>query len=173
MRNAKLVSPDLNRATQATTDVNGKVTRTADVDFKSLSDLALSDETMSLKVTGDDLFGLGQSHVAFHTTFLVDKAKRHQQGDDTKLGREIAQTILGDHTYTFSVTVPGDIEHANPVAVGGETFQPEVKGDFYNGRTVTWRLPLYTLADAQALDFEVDFVALGFFHDAKTQLAAH
>lgn len=172
LKDEKLVNPDRNHARFDTTDVNGRVTRTATVDFKSLSDLALSSESISLRVTGRDFFGFGQSHVALRASFMVDKARGERAETSSPMGREIAQSILGDHSYVYTVTVPGDIERVSDVAVGGVTYRPEVKGDFYNGRTVTWRLPLYAIVDARALDFEVDFVALGSFRDATTRMVA-
>jgi hypothetical protein len=174
LKNEKIVDTDRNHADLTTTEVNGKVTRTAAIDFKSLSDLALKDETMSLAVKSRDLFGLGPAHLAFRYTFMVDRAKAAQTGNSgSGIGKEIAQTILGDHFYSFTVTVPGDIEHIAPVSLDGQLYQPTVTGDFYNGRTVTWRIPLYALFDARAIDFEVDFTAMGFFKDAKSQMTEH
>jgi hypothetical protein len=158
-----------------TAAANGKITRTAVVQFQSLSGLALSNEAMSLTVTGHDFFGLGPAHVAFRSTFRVDQAKKSapETADGSAMGRQIAQSILGDHTYSFSVTVPGSVEHMAPVVIGNDTIQPTVTGDFYHGHTVTWRMPLYDLIDARALNFEVDFSAYGLFSDARTQTSAH
>jgi hypothetical protein len=174
IKNEKLVNRQ-NHATMSTSDVGGKVTRTAAVDFKSLSDLSFSDETMSLKVTGRDFFGLGPSHVAFVANVMIDKAKHDNERAQAAngVGQEIAQSILGEHTYVFTVTVPGDVERALPITLGGQTYQPTITGDFYNGRTVTWRLPLYAIISTQAIDFEVDFWAWGFFSDTKSQLVAN
>lgn len=171
LKNEKLVNRQ-NHATRTTTDINGRVTRMATVDFKSLSELAFSDEVLSLRVTGRDLFGLGPSHVAFIADAMVNKAKNDNQRATLAngVGEEVAQSILGDHTYTFTVTVPGSVERALPVTLGNQTYQPTVTGDFYNGHTVTWRLPLYALVNTQALSFEVDFWAWGFFNDAKSRL---
>ncbi|MGB8364239.1 MAG: hypothetical protein ACLQUZ_02055 [Rhizomicrobium sp.] len=174
LRNAVIVDTTRNRADLATDVVNGKVTRTAFVAFKSLSDLALPDQVMSLTVTGHDFFGLGPAHVMFRSIFHVDQAKKTQPAPigGSALGRQIAQSIVGDHYYTFSVTVPGSIEHIAPVAVGPDIIQPTVTGDFYHGHTVIWRLPLYALVLARTLSFEVDFTAYGLFSDAKTQMIA-
>jgi len=178
LKNEKIVDTTHNRAEMTTTAVNGKVTRTADIAFRSLSDLALSNETMSLTVKGRDFFGLGPAHVAYRCTFLVDKAKNsHASGDDRMnggngIGAQIAQSILGDHTYSFSITVPGSVERVAPVVVGDQIYRPEVSGDFYHGHTVTWRLPLAALIDTKALDFEVDFSAYGLFSDSKSKLVA-
>jgi hypothetical protein len=174
IKNEKLVNRQ-NHAAMSTSDVGGNVTRTATVEFKSLSDLAFSDETMNLKVTSRDLFGLGPSHVAFLTDVMIDKAKHDNERAQAAsgIGEEIARSVLGDHTYVFTVTVPGDVERALPVTIGGETYQPTITGDFYNGRIVTWRLPLYAIVGAQSLSFEVDFWAWGFFSDTKSQLVAN
>ena len=172
LENASIVDTNRNRADLATDVANGKVTRTAFVAFKSLSDLALANQAMSLTVTGHDFFGLGPAHVAFRSIVHVDQVKKTQPAPvaDSALGRQIARSIVGDHYYTFSVTVPGSIEHIAPVAVGPDIVQPTVSGDFYHGHTVTWRLPLYALVVARALSFELDFTAYGLFNDAKTQM---
>lgn len=174
LKNATIIDTTHNHAQLMTAAANGKVTRTATVAFKSLSDLALSNETMSLTVTGRDLFGLGPSHVAFRSVFRVDQAKKAAPGTTSAdaMSREIAQSILGDHYYSFSVTVPGSIEHIAPVALDNDIIQPTVTGDFYHGHTITWRLPLYALIDAKSLSFEVDFTAMGLYSDAHTRLTA-
>lgn len=173
LKNEKLVNKQ-NHATWTTSDVNGKVTRMATVDFKSLSELSFSDEVMSLHVTGRDLFGLGPSHVAFVANVMIDKAKHEnpqiQLADN--VGQQVAQSILGDHTYAFTITVPGSIERAQPIVLGGESYAPTVTGDFFS-HTVTWKIPLYALVSSQAINFEVDFWAWGFFNDAKSQLVAN
>jgi hypothetical protein len=174
LKNEKLVNRE-NHAALTTTDVNGKVTRMATVDFKSISELAFSDETMSLNVKSRDFFGLGPSHVAFVANVMVSKAKDEnpQAASARDLGETVAQGILGNHTYVFSVTVPGDVERADPITVGGESYAPTITGDFWNGRTVTWRMPLAALVTAPQLNFEVDFSAIGFFSDSKSQLVAN
>jgi hypothetical protein len=173
LKNEKLVNKQ-NHATWTTVAFEGKTTRTATVDFKSLSDLAFSDEAMRLNVKGRDFFGLGPSHVAFVTDVMVDKAKhdnpRAQPANN--VGEEVAQSILGDHTYSFTVTVPGSVERAVPVTLGNHTYEPVVSGDYFS-HTVTWKIPLYALVNSQALAFEVDFWAWGTFSDTKSQLVAN
>jgi hypothetical protein len=171
LKDQKIVDTDHNHADMTTTNVNGRVTRTATVAFGALSDLTLSNETMSVAVKSRDLFGLGPSHVAFRCVFLVDKEKNEQTASANGIGEEIAQAVLGNHHYSFSVTVPGDVEHVSPISIGNQLYQPQVTGDFYHGHTVTWRLPLYALVDTKALTFEVDFAALGMFKDVKTKLS--
>jgi hypothetical protein len=174
LKNEKLVNKQ-NHATMSTTDVGGTITRTATVDFKSLSELAFSDESMSMNVKSRDLLGLGPSHVAFVANLMISKAKSEnpQAVSSSDIGEQVAQSILGDHTYSFTITVPGDVERAVPITLGNQTYAPTVSGDFYNGHTVTWRVPLYALVNRQALNFEVDFWAWGFFNDTKSQLVAN
>ena len=38
---------------------------------------------------------------------------------------------------------------------------------------MTWKIPLYALVSSQAINFEVDFWAWGFFNDTKSQLVAN
>jgi hypothetical protein len=171
LKNEKMVDAAHNQVMFATSDINGRVTRTATIHFNSLSELTLSDEIMSLTVTGRDLFGLGPTHVAFRSISLVDKARNARSGDSNEMSEQIAQSILGDHTYSFSVTVPGSIERIAPLTLGNQTYIPQVTGDFYHGHTVTWRVPLYALVSTRAVNVEVDFVAYGLFADATTKLA--
>jgi hypothetical protein len=174
LKNEKLVNRQ-NRAATTTSDINGQVTRMATVDFAKLSELAFSDETMSLNVTSRDFFGLGPSHVVYTARLMIGKAKNEDKRTAAAngIGEEVAKSVMGDHTYTFAVTVPGDIERALPVTLGDTTYEPTVTGDFYNGRVVTWRLPLYAFVTAQTIDFEVDFWAWGFFSNAKSQSVAN
>jgi len=99
-----------NRVTTRTTVKDGKVTQTAVLEFRSLSDLRLSDELVSLTNHGASWFGLGPSHVTLRRTFLVDRARREnapKSAEAERFGGELLQTMFGDHTYVFSVTVPG------------------------------------------------------------------
>lgn len=159
-----------NHARTRTSESNGRVTQTATIDFKSLSELHLSDEALSLTNHGASFFGLGPSHLTFRRTFLVDRARREnsRRDDDERMGTALAQSIFGDHTYVFSVTVPGSIERIAPLRIGRTTIRPTVTGDFYNGQTITWRMPLYTMLQAKMLTFEVDFSACGSFADAQS-----
>jgi len=160
-----------NRAVTTTSEDNGRVTQRSVVGFKSLSNLAFSDQGMSLTVRGSSLFGLGPSEMTFRRSFAVDRARAEHEDQDQSsgMGRQIAQSVLGDHTYAFSVTLPGSIERIAPVVIGHTTIRPDVTGDFYHGHTITWRMPLYMMAMAHALTFEVDFSAYGWFADAATR----
>lgn len=171
LKNEKIVDTTNNSAQLTTSDVNGHVTRTATVDFKSLSDVALGNEQMSLAVTGHDFLGLGPAHATFRSTLFVDRAKNSQGQANTKgMGEQIARSILGNHFYVFSVTVPGSIEQAHPIVIGTEVYQPAISGDYLH-HTVTWRLPLYALVSTHSLQFQVDFSAYVFFDGAATRFA--
>jgi hypothetical protein len=150
---------------------NGLVTRTSRIDFHSLSDLSLSAEAMSLTVTGHSFFGLGPAHVVFHRVLKVSTA-RHAE-DVGQAGQAIVAGIFGDHVYSFSVTLPGSIDWIAPVKIDGVAVKPTVTGDFYNGHTITWRMPLATMIEADKIDFAVGFSAYGFFTDAQTGRTHH
>ncbi len=150
---------------------DGNVTQTATIDFKSLSSLKLSDESLSLANRGASWFGLGPSHVTFRRTFLVDRARREntpRQAADDKFGTELAQTMFGDHVYVFSVTVPGSVDHANALRIGRTTITPRISADGVTAHTITWRMPLYTMLQAKLLTFEIDFSAYGSFPDSQS-----
>ena len=80
--------------------------------------------------------------------------------------------MFGDHTYTFAVWLPGEIEHAAPVHVGDQVVQPVVQSDRY-GHTVTWKMKLTDMFLADRLDFDVDFAAHGDFHDTQSGPGHH
>jgi hypothetical protein len=159
-----------NHARTRTVTIGDKTTQTAVIDFKSLSGLRMSDEFLSLANHGASWFGLGPSHVSFRRTFLVDRARREnvpKSAEDEKFGGELAQTMFGDHTYIFSLTVPGSIERAAPIHIGRTPIVPRISGSGLS-HTVTWRMPLYLLLQAKLIAFEVDFSAYGSFPDAQS-----
>jgi hypothetical protein len=159
----------MNHARTTTADINGKVVQRSVADFKSLSNLVFSDQAMGLAVRGHSFLG---TEVTFRRSFRIDRARAEHAEDWQQsggMGAKIAQSILGGHTYVFSVTLPGSVERIAPVVIAGQTIQPEVTGDFYNGHTVTWRMPLYVMTMARALTFEVDFSAYGWFENTETR----
>jgi hypothetical protein len=160
-----------NKVRTRTVEEKGKVTQYATMDFKSLADLHLSDESLSLTNHGASWLGLGPSHVTFRRRFLVDRARKQTTGgkdsDDERFGTELAQTMFGDHTYVFSVTVPGSVDRAGALHVGRTTIKPQIANHGLDS-TVTWRMPLYTMLQAKMLSFEVDFSAYGRFPDAQS-----
>jgi hypothetical protein len=156
-----------NRVTTRTTAKDGKVTQTDILEFKSLSDLRLSDELLSLTNRGASWFGLGPSQVTFRRTFLVDRARREnapKSAEAERFGGELLQTMFADHAYIFSVTVPGSVEKASAVKIGRTVIEPQIT----SGNSVTWRMPLYTLLQAKVVSFQVDFSAYGSFRDAQS-----
>jgi len=160
-----------NPARTTTSDINGRVTRVSVVDFKSLSDLKLGEESMSIVTHGRGFFGLGSTHATFRYTFAVDRARRAHGGDSDsdEAGKQFLAGMLGNHSYSFTVTLPGSIEHIAPVWVGNTEIKPSVSGDFYHGHTITWTMPIATLFSAKDLTFEVDYSAWGSFTDAHSQ----
>lgn len=149
---------------------DGNVTQVATIDFKSLSDLRLSDESLSIANHGRSWFGLGPSHVTFRRTLLVDRARREnvpKTAEEDRFGNELAQTMFGNHTYVFSVTVPGSVDRAPPVRIGKRIVNAQIGGGTLD-RTVTWRIPLFALLQAKLLTFEIDFSAYGSFPDSQS-----
>jgi hypothetical protein len=150
--------------------IGDKTVQTSGTSFHDLSDLKLSDETISLHVKGQKLLGLMGTQVNFHRSFNIDRARKHHMDDDDQsgLGKDILTSMFGDHTYTFSVWLPGTIDHINPVVVGDHEVKPTITQDG-DGHTVTWRMKLTDMFLASELDFDVDFTAHGNFHDSQTQ----
>jgi len=172
------IDEDSNNEVTRVTHEDGKVVQTTEIAFKELSDLHLDDETISLTVKGKKLLGLGGTEVNFHRTFHVDEARHHHHDlddgddDDKNIGRDILTSMFGDHTYTFSVWLPGSIEHIAPLQVNGHTVHPTVWTDKY-GHTIIWKMDLVDMFLARQIDFDVDFAAHGDFHDATTSSGDH
>ena len=161
-----------NPARTTPSDIAGRVTRVSVVDFKSLSDLKLGEEAMSIVTHGRGFFGLGSTQATFRYAFAVDRARRAHGGDssgDEQMGKQMLASVLGNHSYSFTVILPGSIEHIAPVWIGNTEIKPSVSGDFYHGHTITWTMPLATLFSAKDLTFEVDYSAWGSFTDAHSQ----
>jgi hypothetical protein len=153
--------------------VNGKSVQTSGTAFHDLSDLKLSDETISLHVKGKKLLGFGGTQVNFHRSFHIDSARRHHDEDsDDHLGKDILTSMFGDHTYTFSVWLPGSVDHINPIYAGGHEVKPVVTQSG-NGHLIAWQMKLTDMFLANELDFDVDFTAHGNFHDTQTRWVAH
>ena len=160
------------RAVTTTREDNGMVTQTSTVAFKSLADLKLDNELMSLRVLGHGFFGLGPAHVRFRRTFLVGNARRanaDRMGDSSDMGSQVLASMFGGHTYSFAVSVPGSILRIAPVKLDDHTVvTPTVTGGFYHGHTVTWTMPLDRMLARKSLTFEVDFSAYGSFSDVQS-----
>ena len=71
---------------------------------------------MSLARHSRDFFGLGPSHVAFIADLMINKAKNEnpQAASASGLGEKVAQGILGDHTYSFTVTYRAPLSVPSP-----------------------------------------------------------
>ncbi|MGH6871541.1 MAG: hypothetical protein ACREHE_08545 [Rhizomicrobium sp.] len=152
---------------------NGKTFQTTVVDFKQLSDLSLSNEDVAVKVRGHDLFGLGSTHAVFRRTFFVNNEMKKRQQDsgnrDDQAGEAILATMFGDHTYVFSVHLPGSIDWIAPVRAGDTEVRPEIREDA-GGHTITWTMPLTAMMETKAMHFSVGFSAYGALTDSETRL---
>jgi hypothetical protein len=149
---------------------NGKVTQIESVDFKQLSDLSLSNETVAIKVHGHDLFGLGTTHAIFRRTFLIDHEmrKRGQHEGDDEAGKSVIASMFGDHTYVFRVHLPGSIDWIAPVYAGGLEVKPEVRADA-GGYDIVWRMPLTSMIETRAMHFSVGFSSFGALNDSQSR----
>lgn len=153
---------------------DGIATHTEIMPFRSLSDLALTSETMAVHVTGRGLLGLGATHAVFRRTFRVNDARRRFQDDNDTRDDDAGQAILGDifsdHFYQFSVTLPGRVEWVAPVKVGDVTVHHVMSN---GGHTVTWRMPLKDMVQAHNMRFSVGFSTSGSLRDAQTRPGHH
>ncbi|HEY1633071.1 MAG TPA: hypothetical protein VGF56_17280 [Rhizomicrobium sp.] len=154
--------------------VNGVTVNTTSVDFKQLSDLDLSNESVAIKVHGHDLFGLGQTHAVFRRTFLVgnEVAKRQDTQEGDKAGAAVIAAIFGDHSYVFRVHLPGQIDWIAPVTAGGVPVRPEIHPDA-TGNTIIWRMPFTSLIESGTMRFSVGFSTYGALKDSETMLDTH
>jgi hypothetical protein len=169
IKKKRLIS-DAKQSVQSNTEVkNGQVVHTERIPFSQLPDLNFADEDVALSVHGRDFFGLGPTHVTFQSTVHsadveAEQARSHDKDEDA--GTALA-ALFGDHTYTFSVTLPGSIDHIAPVKLGGVIVEPEVTGNFFQ-HTVTWRMPMHMMFAQDTVTFAVDFSAFGSFADAHS-----
>jgi len=154
--------------------VNGMTVNTTSVDFKQLSDLDLSNETIAIKTRGHDLFGLGQTHAVFRRTFLVQNEveKRQHSKSDDKAGAAVIAAMFGDHSYVFRVHLPGQIDWIAPVYAGDVPVRPEVHPDA-TGNTIIWRMPFTSLIESGTMRFSVGFSTYGALKDSQTTLDTH
>ncbi len=160
-----------NRAVTRRARTGDTTTQTSEISFHDLSDLKLGDETIAMHVEGRKDDG---SDVNFHRTFRIDHARKNHDadGDEEGFGRDVLHSIFGDHTYTFAVWLPGKIDHIAPVVVHDHVVHPIVWADGY-GHTVIWKMPLIDMFLADKIDFDVNFVANGNFHDTQTSPGVH
>ncbi len=172
IKNGKTNADIGDRNAQTTTVIeNGVTTRTSTSDFRSLSDLSLSSETIGVHITGHDLFGLGATHAIFRRSFHIgDAEKRAGHGQDDATARNVIASIFGNHFYQFSVTLPGSIDWIAPMRIGDAQIKPTVSAD---GHTITWRMPLEELFETQALNYSVGFSTWGALKDAQSQPGKH
>ncbi|HEX4534898.1 MAG TPA: hypothetical protein VH000_11750 [Rhizomicrobium sp.] len=172
LKDADILSGTRGPVAKRTVIQNGRVTRTASTNFKNLSDLALSDEAMSVTVKGRDLFGFGATHAVFRRTFLVQNAKRagerRARNADDDTDNAVITSMFGDQTYTYSVTVPGSIEWIAPLTINGMAIKPRVTGDMFHGHTVTWRMPLGLLLSQKLLRYSIGFSVYGAVKEEQT-----
>lgn len=151
--------------------MNGKTVQTAVVDFKQLSDLSLSNESVAVKVRGHDLFGLGSTRAVFRRTFFVNnemRKRQHNDGNSDDAGQAIIASMFGDHVYAFSVHLPGSIDWIAPVYADGTEVKPDVRADSA-GYTITWTMPLTSMIQTKAMHFSVGFSAYGAIGDSETR----
>ncbi|HTQ15182.1 MAG TPA: hypothetical protein VMH86_15015 [Rhizomicrobium sp.] len=165
-------NPNLPTRTK-TVIANGKTFQTTVVDFKQLSDLALSNESVAVKVRGHDLFGLGSTHAVFRRIFFVDnEMKKRQRGDsgqnDEEAGKAILASMFGDHTYVFRVHLPGSIDWIAPVYAGDIEVKPDIRAED-GGYTISWAMPLTDMMETKTMRFSVGFSAWGGINDSETQ----
>jgi hypothetical protein len=159
---------------RAMTHEGDKTVETIGTAFHDFSDLKLDDETLSLHVKGSKLLGLMGTQVNFHRSIDIDHARHlnDDDGDGDHLGHEVLTSIFGDHTYTYSVWLPGTIDHITPVSIDGHLIQPQVT-DAGDGHWITWKMTFTDLLTARNLAFDVDFTSRGNFHDTQSQAGDH
>jgi hypothetical protein len=161
---------DAKQPVQSETQVkNGQVVHTERISFSQLSGLNFAEEDVALSVHGRDLFGLGPTHATFRRTvhsanLEAEQARSHDKDEAT--GAALA-TLFGNHTYTFSVTLPVSVDHIAPVKLGGVIVEPEVTGNFFQ-HTVTWRMPMHMMFAEDTVTFAVDFSAFSSLADAHS-----
>ena len=167
LKNEVLISESEGKVQRETKIVQGRAVHRERIAFAKLSDLSLADEDVTLSLRGGDLFGLLPKRATFRR--VVNSADvRSKKSPEDKDDTAALAAVFGDHTYSFSLTLPGSIDRVAPLKVGGVTIQPEVTGDFFR-HTVTWRMPLYMMFAEDSVVFAVDFSAYGTFTDSRSR----
>ena len=150
---------------------HGLVGQTARVDFASLSELRLPFDVISLRVRGHSLFGLGPAHVQLRRTFLLRNARKavaEMTGQSRLSAVQILPGRLKGNVYVFAVTLPGSVLRASSLALGGQRIAPSIAGNFWDGHTVSWRVPVRLLLRRSILRFDVEFSAYGRFANVES-----
>ena len=150
---------------------HGVVRQTARVRFARLSDLSLPFDVISLRVRGHSFFGLGPAQVELRRTFLLGNARREVAQMTGQSRQSIAQILparLRGNVYVFAITLPGSVLRASPLTLGGLHIAPSIAGNFWDGHTVSWRVPVRLLLRGSILRFAVEFSAYGRFTNAES-----
>jgi hypothetical protein len=167
LKNEVLISESKGDVKRETEIVNGHAVHRERIAFTSIADLGLADEDVSLIVHGGNFLGLLPKSAIFRRVVRSADVRSEKSPEDKNDSAALA-AVFGNHTYSFSVSLPGSINYIAPVKLGGVTIRPEVTGDFFR-HTITWRMPLYMMFAEEKVVFEVDFSAYGAFTDAQSQ----
>jgi len=167
LKNEVLISEANGKVQRETEIVNGHAVHRERIAFASMSDMSLSDEDVSLTVHGNNLFGLLPKSANFRRVVHSSDVRSEKSPEDKNDSAALA-AVFGQHTYTFSVSLPGSIDRIDPVKVGGTAIRPEITGDYFR-HTLTWRMPLYMMFAEDEVVFSVDFSAYGTFVDARSK----
>ncbi len=138
----------------------GKFVHEETLAFTSLESVRLQDDSMSLVVRDRSFWGLGPARATF------TRVMRPIGVADDEFG--LLQRVLADRTYRFSLTLPGRIQEIDPVRIDGLEAVPEREGN-----TITWRIPLGTLTQVEALTFRVQFTTYGDLEPSQSQEATN
>ena len=167
LKNEVLISESKGAVKRETEIVNGHAIHRERIAFANISDLGLADEDVTLTVNGNNFFGLAPKSATFRRVVRSADVRSEKSPEDKNDAAALA-AVFGNHTYSFSVSLPGSIDSIAPVKLGGVTIKPEITGDYFR-HTITWRMPLYMMFAEDKVVFAVDFSAYGTFSDAQSQ----
>jgi hypothetical protein len=167
LKNEVLITESKGAVQRETEIVNGHAVHREHIAFASIADLGLADEDVSLTVHGDNFFGLAPKSATFRRVVRSADVRSEKSPEDKDDSAALA-AVFGNHTYSFSLSLPGSIDSIAPVKLGGVTIKPEITGDYFR-HTITWRMPLYMMFAEDKVVFTVDFSAYGTFSDAQSQ----
>ena len=135
---------------------DGQYVQTERVSFNALSELRVRNETLSITNEGETFFGLGPKKL------VLRRVLDNGSADPDSLG--LVRGAFQDRIYTYSVSLPGWIQKAYPVSVGGEAIAPIV-----DGSTVKWQIPMAKAVASGTLDYRVEFRS---YMDIKANVTA-
>lgn len=144
------------------------------IDFKSISELSIKGEILSLSVKKRGLFEFGKKAATFKHVIAIEEPPK-PSGESFEASDESSERykfillgMLKDVYFNYILEVPGKIKDVYSLKVGGVEIEPSVKGNL-----VTWGIPVILLLDAVGKPILVKTDFAGNMKTAGTVISQH